>query len=95
MIFLPASCFAILVFAIGGGYISKAFTVKIVKFFACLTPFIFLIHKRIIDAARTLLRTFGLAEEKYLVALIAFVVTLLLVYFYDALVKKKRAVKSR
>ena len=82
MIFLPASCFAILVFAIGGGYISKLFSTKIVKFFANLTPFVFLIHKRVIDMVRTLLGTFGLSEQKYLVALIAFAVTLLLAYLY-------------
>ena len=95
LMFLPASCFAILVFAMGGGYISKAFSAKIVKVFASLTPFIFLIHNRIIAAVRTFLRTFDLSEQKYLVALISFVVTLLLSYLYDTLVSKKKAGRNR
>lgn len=91
MIFLPACCVAILVFAIGGGYISKVFNTKIVKFFAGLTPFIFLIHNQIIAAARAFLSRFGMAGQKYLVALISFAVTVLLAYLYDTLPKKKKS----
>ena len=90
MIFLPACCVAILVFAIGGGYISKVFNAKTVKFFAGLTPFFFLIHKRIITAVGVFLGTLGKGEQKYLVAIISFSVTVLLAYLYDTLAKKKK-----
>lgn len=91
MMFLPASCLSILVFSIGGGYISKIFSSRIIKFFASLTPFIFLIHHRIIDAVRALLKIFELSKQKYLVALISFVVTLLLSYLYASLTKRIRS----
>lgn len=99
MIFLPASCFAILVFAIGKGYVSKVFSAKIVKSFASLTPFIFLIHHQIIAAVRILLGKFDLSEQKYLVAFISFIVTLLLSYLYPSFrerwLKKKKAGSDR
>lgn len=95
MIFLPASCLAILVFAIGGGYISKIFSAKIIKFFASLTPFVFLIHNRMITAVRTLLGKFDLSGQKYLVAIVSLTVTLFLSYLYLSVrklwVKKKKA----
>lgn len=90
MMFLPASCFAILIFAIGGGYISAIFNTKIIKFFASLTPFVFLIHHRIIDAVRSLLGMFDLSSQKYLVALISFVATILLSYLYRLLTVNSR-----
>lgn len=84
MIFLPASCLAILVFAVGGGYISRLFTTKIVAFFAGLTPFIFLIHYQIIAAVRAVLRMFALPRQKYLVAAVSFSITVVLAWIYLA-----------
>lgn len=98
-IFLPASCFAILVFAIGGGYISKIFTAKIVKFFANLTPFIFLIHHQIIVAVKDFLGIFDLSDQKYLVAIISLVATVLLAHLYLSFrvlfLKRKRPGNNR
>lgn len=82
LIFLPASCFAILVFAIGGGYISKIFTAKIVKSFAALTPFVFLIHNQIITAVGANIRMAASPMNKYVEALVSFAVTILLSYLY-------------
>ena len=93
MMFLPACCFAILVFAVGGGYISRIFNAKVIKFFAGLTPFIFLIHNQIIAAARSFLSRFGMAGQRYLVALVSFAVTVLLACLYDTLLKKKKSRK--
>lgn len=84
IIFLPSSCFAILVFSIGGGYISKIFSTKIVTLFAGLTPFIFLIHHRIIDANRALFSIFNISNQKYLVAIISFFITIFLSYLYNS-----------
>ena len=91
MIFLPACCFAIFVFAVGGGYISRVFNAKIIKLFAGITPFIFLIHNQIIAGVLTFLSMFGLGGQKHLVALISFAVTVLMACLYDTLLKKKKA----
>ena len=94
MMFLPACCFAILVFAVGGGYISRIFNAKVIKFFAGLTPFIFLIHNQVIAAAVTFLSRFGLSGKRHLVVLISFAVTVLLAHLYDAFLKKKKDDKN-